>query len=165
MLLYNDLSPGDEPPIRVFRRFLRSMEREVELSLATQTECCGVTSAQCHLLLEIEYRGVASVGELAEALEVDPSTLSRAAESLVKSGLISRSEDPGNRRKVKLQLSDAGRAKVDEINAMCDEYYGQILDGDRVKAITEVVAYLAGAIRAKRMEGLGCGSPRRGREG
>jgi DNA-binding MarR family transcriptional regulator len=145
--------------IRDFRRSLRALEREVELSLASQTECCGVTSAQCHLLLEIDARGKASIGELAEALELDPSTLSRTADGLVKAGLVSRADDPLNRRRQILCLLPPGKEKVDYIDSACDEYYEGILagaDGPRRIALADAVAYLAGSIRAKRLSGVSC---------
>lgn len=150
---------SSQASIRDFRRSLRSLEREVELSLASQTDCCGVTSAQCHILLEIEARGSASIGELAEALELDPSTLSRTADGLVKAGLVSREDDPANRRRQLLSLLPLGVAKVEYINAACDEYYESVLgeaeDGRR-KAIADAVAFLAGAIRAKRLGTTSC---------
>jgi len=142
--------------VREFRRSLRALEREVELSLASQTECCGVTSAQCHILLELEARGSSSVGELANALELDPSTMSRTADSLVRSGLVSRADDPDNRRRQILGLLPEGRKKGDAINESCDEYYRTVLEGagrERGCALTDAVAYLAAAIRAKRLVG------------
>jgi DNA-binding MarR family transcriptional regulator len=151
------MAPAAE--IRDFRRSLRALEREVELSLALQTECCGVTSAQCHILLEIEARGSSSVGELAGALELDPSTLSRSADSLVKAGLISRADDPDNRRRQILALSPSGRDKVDYINEACDEYYEAILaeaDEARRRSVAEAVAFLAGSIRARRLASVSC---------
>ncbi len=150
------------PPVRKFRRSLRALEREVELSLAYQTECCGVTAAQCHLLLEIDERGSSSIGELACALELDPSTLSRTADSLVRAGLISRNDDPSNRRRQILELRPLGIDKVEYINTRCDEYYESVLagaTGSRREALTDSVSYLASAIRGKRLGGIACESP------
>lgn len=156
--------PGS--PVRAFRRSLRALEREIELSLASQTECCGVTSAQCHLLLEIEDRPGASIGELADALELDPSTLSRTADSLVRAGLVSRADDPDNRRKQILKLLPAGEDKVELIDGLCDDYYESVLAGAGVArrdALADSVAYLARTIRAKRLGGVSCCPPRAGK--
>jgi DNA-binding MarR family transcriptional regulator len=149
--------------IREFRRGLRALEREIELSLASQTDCCGVTSAQCHILLELEASGASSVGELAEALELDPSTMSRNADSLVKAGLLSRADDPANRRRQILDLSSEGREMTESINALCDDYYRGILEGagsERSPLLTESVAYLAAAIRVRRKRDIACASAR-----
>ena len=61
--------------IRAFRADLRVLEREVVLSLSSDTGCCGVSVAQCHLLLETEARGRTNVTELAAATVLDKSTL------------------------------------------------------------------------------------------
>ena len=119
-----DQSPAD---IRAFRRSLRALERQVELSLADETECCGVTPAQCHLLLAVEEGGEPSVGDLAAGLELDASTLSRTVDKLVKAGLLQRREDPGNRRRQLVSLSDEGRSKAALINGLCDASYAGLL--------------------------------------
>ena len=145
--------------VRDFRRSLRALEREVELSLTSQTECCGVTGAQCHILLEVEVRGRASIGELAEALELDPSTLSRTVDSLVKAALVSRVDDPSNRRRQLVELLPPGQAKVEYINQVCDEYYNGVLaeaEGPGPGEIARVVDFLAKAIRSKRLSGSCC---------
>jgi DNA-binding MarR family transcriptional regulator len=115
--------------IRTFRKGIRALDRQIELSLASQTECCGVTPAQCHLLLEVACRDDPSVGELADALELDASTLSRAVDGLVKLGFVERREDPENRRRFIVTLSAKGRKKVDEIDGACDAYYDGFLKG------------------------------------
>ena len=153
----------DQPPvdIRVFRRALRALERQIELSLASETECCGVTPAQCHLLLAVEESGEPSVGELAAALELDQSTLSRTVDGLVKAGMLSRREDPANRRRQLVGLTDAGRAKADAINALCNRYYEGLLaslpEGE-ARAVLRSLPLFAEALRAWRgsRSGKGC---------
>ena len=139
--------------IRSFRRSLRSLERQVELSLASQTECCGVTPAQCHVLLEVAEAGSPSVSELALALELDASTLSRAVDGLVKAGFVLRKEDPRNRRRYLVSLSPAGRKKVAEIDRVCDRYYEGMLAslsaGDR-GLVVEVLPRFSEALRSWR---------------
>lgn len=116
-----------DPSIRDFRRGLRALERQIERILIAQTECCGVTPAQCHLLLEVEGAGEASVGELAASLDLDASTLSRTVDALVRAGMLERQEDPANRRRQLVRLSAAGREKAEYINARCDLYYKGLL--------------------------------------
>ena len=142
-----------ESTVRDFRRSLRTLEREIELSIAAETECCGVTVAQCHLLLELEHRGPSYVCELAESLALDQSTLSRTADGLVKAGLASRAEDPRNRRRQILDLSPEGREKADYINRRCDERYARVLGAEGLgdgAAAAGTVAALARALRALR---------------
>jgi DNA-binding MarR family transcriptional regulator len=151
--------------IRNFRKMLRSLERQVELTLAAQTECCGVTPAQCHLLLEAGETKEASIGELAASLELDASTLSRTVDGLVKAGLLSRKEDSANRRRQLVTLSAAGREKVDYIDDVCDRYYAGLL-GSLTEAeaatLREALPLLVKLLRSWRLSGQGsscCAAP------
>lgn len=144
-----------EEVMRDFRRKLRLLESEIELALSGETNCCGITVAQCHLLMETEFLKKANLGELSEALELDKSTASRAVDSLYTSGLIDRSEDSGNRRKVSIQLTDAGKAKADTINSLCNQSYTRVFDHipeDKHTMVIEAVALLGQAMRKTRKE-------------
>jgi len=140
--------------IRNFRRGLRALERQVELALIAQTDCCGVTPAQCHLLLEVEELGEVSIGDLASALELDASTLSRTVDGLVKAGLLVRREDPANRRRQLVCLTVSGRGKTDYINDLCDRYYKGLLDAlpaDEAGTLLEALPLFAKAMRSWRL--------------
>ena len=142
-----------ETTIRDFRSNLRVLEREVEISMTSEAGCCGVTFAQCHLLLEVERRQRTSVTELASALELDKSTLSRTVEAAVRAGLIDRSVDPLNRRQQIVCLTDLGRQTAESINSRCDASYTRLFDfipRDKRPLVVEAVALLARAMRLKR---------------
>jgi len=113
--------------LRSFRAKLRILEREIGRCLEEQTDCCGVTVAQCHVLLELDGLRSVNLQALADRLELDKSTLSRAIDSLVKLGLVARKEDPENRRQQILSLSKAGERRVADIHQCCDAYYQQML--------------------------------------
>ncbi len=111
-----------------FRRQVRVLEREAVRELETETGCCGVTVAQCHVLLELSDCAL-SLGGVASALDLDASTISRTVDGLVRAGLVERSEDPADRRSVRLELTGAGRDKVAFINDTCNLYYARLLGG------------------------------------
>jgi DNA-binding MarR family transcriptional regulator len=141
--------------IRAFRTDLRVLEREVVLSLSSDTGCCGVSVAQCHLLLETEMRGSTSVTELASATVLDKSTLSRTVDGLCRSGLLRRKVDPANRRQQIITLNAKGRAAVDRINSACDATYQRLFDfipAAKRSAVAEAVGLLSAAMRRKRKE-------------
>lgn len=145
---------SDLLPVRDFRRTLRALERQVERALAAQSQCCGVTPAQCHLLLEVEDRGESSVGELAASLELDASTLSRTVDAMVKSGLLTRREDEGNRRRQLVDLSTAGRVKAFTINGICDRYYEDLLGALPPEDASTLAASLPLLLKAMRSAGV-----------
>jgi len=142
--------------LQSFRKGLRTLERQVERALVVQTECCGVTPAQCHLLLEVEEANEASVGDLASLLELDASTLSRTVDGLVKAGFLDRREDSANRRRQLVRLTVSGRGKVDSINDLCNRYYEGLLatlPAGEAAVLLEAIPLFAKALSGWRLEG------------
>ena len=111
--------------------------------------------AQCYLLLAIAEAGAGSIGDFAERLELDISTLSRSVDSLVKAGLATRETNLANRRKQIVGLSDEGLAKADVINGTCDAYYLKLLEAlptELRRAASQAVPLLALAMKQARTE-------------
>ncbi len=115
--------------IQEFRRNLRHVEREVDRQLKAETNCCGVTLAQCHVLIELGECETLTLAALARRLCLDASTLSRTVDLLVKAKLVNRVTNPTNRRSVALSLTAKGRTKVNRLNQDCNAYYGRMLHG------------------------------------
>jgi DNA-binding MarR family transcriptional regulator len=139
--------------LRAFRRNLRALEREVMLSLTEDTDCCGITVSQCHLLLEAEEQGSTNVTELASLLTLDKSTLSRTVEGMRRRGYLSRATDPDRRRQQIIRLTVKGSAKADAINATCDASHLRLFDFipvEKREMVVEAVALLAAAMSQRR---------------
>ncbi len=139
----------DSALIREFRRYIREIEREVEYQLKNQSDCCGVTMAQCHVLMELDDMGTTSIVDLAKRLRLDTSTLSRTVDSLVRDMYVGRTINPVNRRFVEVKLTAHGQKKADEINSACDSFYhdlfhlvpgGQASIMKAVRRLSEVLA-------------------------
>ena len=148
--------------IEAFRRNLRVLEREVMHQLQTETTCCGVTLAQCHVLLELSASGARSLKELVGALKLDKSTLSRTVEGLVKAGLVNRVADPADRRAVLMTCTSAGLNRVGSINDACNQEYAALLTGTSVarrQHIVDTVQFLADAM-SRRRQGAGSCCPK-----
>jgi len=135
------------------------------MSMSSKAGCCGVTSAQCHLLLEVERRVRTSVTELAAALELDKSTLSRTVDAAVRAGLVDRVVDPRSRRRQVVRLTEAGQRTADQVSRLCDDSYTRLFDfvptGKRA-LVMEAVELLAQAMRLNRTDpgAAWCGDPR-----
>jgi DNA-binding MarR family transcriptional regulator len=74
-----------------------------------------VTLAQYRVLVELAARGPQRVAELADALGVDPSTMTRMVDRLVRKGLVSRRRPSADRRTVRVSLARPGRQLVLEV--------------------------------------------------
>lgn len=114
--------------IRKFREDLRRFERLVASQLKGSSCCSGVTLAQCHVLLEIEARDKPSLGELAQALGLDKSTLSRTVDGVVNIGLVERAFDPKDRRSVQLFLTSQGKSTCKRINEGNDGLFNRVFE-------------------------------------
>lgn len=162
-------SPVPAITIEAFRRDLRVLEREVLRQMQTETACCGVTLAQCHVLLQLAQPAALSLGALVESLGLDKSTLSRTVDGLVKTGLVHRVIDTADRRAVRLTCTPAGSARVASINAACNRQYAVLLSRApqaRRRHIIDAVRFLAEAMREGRVNERGkaevcCAEPRR----
>ena len=139
--------------LRSFRHALRRLENEIGINLGGETECCGVTVSQCHALLELDHKGASCLQDLADTLMLDKSTLSRTIDSMVRSGWVSREEDPDNRRRSLIQLTSDGAQKVAFIHQQCDASYQAVfglIPEEKHAQIIESIALLANAMREKR---------------
>jgi DNA-binding MarR family transcriptional regulator len=74
-----------------------------------------VTLPQYRALVVLAARGPQGTAELAAALSVNPSTVTRLCDRLVRKGLVRRHRQAGDRRSVRIALTAAGRDLVAEV--------------------------------------------------
>jgi DNA-binding MarR family transcriptional regulator len=74
-----------------------------------------VTLPQYRALVVLAARGPQGTAELAAALAVTPSTVTRLCDRLVRKGLVRRNRQAGDRRAVRIALTGAGRDLVAEV--------------------------------------------------
>jgi DNA-binding MarR family transcriptional regulator len=72
----------------------------------------AVDGAAYRALLAIESQPDASIGTVAEVLEIDASTASRIVERVVDGGYVRRSESARDRRRSILHLTDTGHSAL-----------------------------------------------------
>lgn len=111
-----------------FKLAIRGLEREFFLKLKQETESCGVTLSQRHIITEIGERKETSIVELSSVLGLDPSTLSRNINNMVNLGLVNRYVKPKDRRYVILELTEKGQAIYDTLNTIYNEHYKKIFE-------------------------------------
>jgi DNA-binding MarR family transcriptional regulator len=147
------VSPIPVTAIEAFRRDLRALEREIVRQMQAETACCGVTLAQCHVLLQLGQTGSLSLRDLVEGLGLDKSTLSRTVDGLVKAGLVLRVVDAADRRAIRLTCTRAGSSKVASIDEACNRKYAALLSRASAvgrRQIVDTVRFLAEAMREER---------------
>ncbi|RRS03320.1 MarR family transcriptional regulator [Aquabacterium soli] len=68
-------------------------------------------------------------GVLADALGIEAPSIARSVEQLLESGLAERRDDPQDRRAKILNLTPAGHAARDQIEAALDQMRDSVFDG------------------------------------
>ena len=89
----------------------------------------GMTRAQWAVLLRLERREGLKQSDLAEALDIQPITLTRLVDRLCDNGLIERRADPSDRRVKRLYLTPAARPLIDRIADRIEELSETVLAG------------------------------------
>ncbi len=78
------------------------------------TEEFNITVEQFHILRRIN-KGRDSVSKLAEAKHISRPAISRSVDVMVNKGLVTRTQDPDDRRYVQLALTDEGQTLLEAI--------------------------------------------------
>lgn len=84
-------------------------------SLADLDEADDVTLTQYRSLAVLASRGPLGIAAFADALGVTPPTASRLCDRLIRKGLVRRRTDRGDRRQVRVTLTEAGHRLVDVV--------------------------------------------------
>jgi DNA-binding MarR family transcriptional regulator len=100
----------------------------------------GVSPQQYRMLKLIGAGGERSA-RLADKLAVARPTLTATADSLVAAGLACREAEPGDRRVVRLRLTEAGEAAVARADVAYEEWFGGLLEhtGQRQQIIADLL--------------------------
>ena len=89
-----------------------------------------------------------TVGQLAERMGLSKPTASQLVDRLVQLGLVARTEDPDDRRRARLSLSDAGRVRVTSLREGGEDLWRSLLaqlDDDDLAAWTQGMQALSRA--------------------
>ncbi|WP_265443565.1 MarR family transcriptional regulator [Flexivirga meconopsidis] len=129
---------------RLTRQFLAVATHSVD-------DAAELTLPQMRLLFAVEEHPGASCAELARALAVAGSTVTRVADRLVDTGHLRRSHGDRGRVIVELELTDKGTAAIDDVVAWRSRFFADLvadLDNDpaAVRALTTVSAALDAAL-------------------
>ncbi|MET4783349.1 MarR family transcriptional regulator [Glaciihabitans sp. UYNi722] len=108
--------PHDDQELRLaiqrLSRRIRSMQADEE-----------VTEGQRSVLFALANSGAQTLGALSEHERVTPPSMNRTINALVALGLVTRTTADDDARKVKLDLSDAGRTFITETRRRRDAWF------------------------------------------
>ncbi|MFF0866603.1 MarR family winged helix-turn-helix transcriptional regulator [Nonomuraea sp. NPDC003560] len=98
----------------------------------------NLTIRQLRVVMQLSTHGSASGQDLAHTLGVSLATVTGIVDRLVAQGLVSRHEDPNDRRVRRVELTPAGATLIAEINDAGLRHYKRImshLDTETLRAL------------------------------
>jgi len=116
---------------------------------ATEFTTLDVTMPQAKLLYVVATAGELSMSEIAARLGVTVSTSSGAVERLVELGLLARSDDPNNRRQVRVSVTEMGSTTLGQLRELSGRQLRTLLErvSDQDLAVVErAIRILSGAL-------------------
>ena len=123
-----------------FKRMLTTIERE-----------SGIGGMKWFLLTVLDRRDGLSQGEFTQEYEMDPSRVTRTAQSLEADGLIRRERDVDDNRVMRMYLTEEGSRELDrlpEINEQLRRRVQSVLSEKEFEELRRMLDLLAEAMKS-----------------
>lgn len=122
------MSTADTPPDTSLASDFRMATFRLARRLRSQRAVDSMSDGQFAVLAALKVHGPHTLGELAERERVSAPSMNRTVNCLEESGYVSRTPDEDDRRKVNVDLTDAGRGVVEETVRRRDSWLEHALD-------------------------------------
>jgi len=133
------LAPLLAPLGLAFKRVATIIERET-----------GVSARKWFALSMLGKEDGISQGDMCQRFGLDPSRLTRVAQTLEGEGMIRRERDPEDNRVVRMYLTEEGREKLRRLPRLGEELGGRIrgvLSDEELKELQRMLTLLARAMK------------------
>lgn len=101
-----------------------------------------LTLKEFSVLLRIRFQGVATQHDLVELFKVSGAYIAKLLRKFEDHGYIARKEDPENRRKKLVKMTDDGIKKTDEIIKVIRKWENEVtasISEDEIKTLKEIL--------------------------
>jgi len=112
-----------------------------------------LTREQLRVIFLLSFKGRASPGEVAESFGVPKANVTSVIDRLVGKGLVSRQENPGDRRSYILSLTEEGRSQVERLREIGAARIKRVLERMPDEALASLRTGLESLITALKKEG------------
>ena len=107
---------------------LREVARLHAYSQREQVACYhGTTSTQCLSLTEVGRNGPLTLADLGRRTSLDKGWLSRAVETLVQEGLLTKAPGDADRRTIRIALSPVGETRYQQLNETLNAHAQRVM--------------------------------------
>lgn len=135
---------------------VREVSRLFVRSQRAQTSCVdGASNVQCHVLTELLRADGITQQALVERLSLDKAWISRAVESLVSDGVVSKLPNEQDKRSVQLSLTALGRVRAEKLENALNAHAAQVFNlipADKHAQLEESLQILIDALRQNPFE-------------
>lgn len=107
---------------------LREVARLYVRAQRAAADCCGTTATQCQMLVELDKAGAIPMSELGTRLSLEKSWVSRAVDTLVDEGLVTKTPNPQDARSWLLGLTPVGKRRCRALNVQLDGHAERLMD-------------------------------------
>jgi DNA-binding MarR family transcriptional regulator len=140
-------SPSPNSPITEHLAYLLAQaNREINRQLETRLSQEGVPVEQWRILKVLSDGNGHSMGELADAVLLNHPTLTKMIDRMVSDALVYRVQDPTDRRKVLMFVSDRGMGLCKRLNSLAMSQEQHILENYGDKSTSELKRLLESLI-------------------
>src|SRR5690606_10942202 len=139
-------APSDLPITEHLVYLLAQANREVSRQLDERLRQEGVPVEQWRILTILSSGKGLSMGELAEAVLLNHPTLTKMIDRMVSEALVYRAQDPKDRRKVLMYLSDRGKALAKRLKPLAQSHEARIIQNYGDKSRNELKRLLGSLI-------------------
>ena len=133
----------DMPPLEKHLGFLiNDVARLLRRAFDQRAQGIGLTRAQWQVLAHLRHNEGSNQASVAEALEIEPITLSRHVDKLEALGFVVRAADPADRRARRLHLTPAVQPLLDEMRGIGMSVLTAALEGVEVEQTERMIESL-----------------------
>jgi len=112
-----------------------------------------LTREQLRVIFLLSFKGRVSPGEVAESFGVPKANVTSVIDRLVGKGLVSRQENPGDRRSYILSLTEEGRSQVERLREIGTARIKRVLERMPDEALASLRTGLESLTTALKEEG------------
>jgi MarR family transcriptional regulator for hemolysin len=141
------------PPENDLGFLINDVARLIRRAFDQRAQSCNLTRAQWQVVAYLFHNEGSNQATVADALEVEPITLSRHIDRLEALGYVARLPDPADRRARRLHLTEKVRPLLDEMRSIGASVMQTALEGSS-PAETEALRSLMSRMR-RNMTGRG----------
>lgn len=129
-----------KPDLDVFKRCCRLLELRRRIFLAEEWQkYAGIMPrGRFFNLMQIRFILPCNLGKIMDVTGLTSAGASLFVDKLVHQGFLTRTDDPGDRRNVRIDITPEGRALIDEVDGRLDAFITAYFDACTAEELADI---------------------------